>query len=346
MSVFFSRLGLALGTVVLALGTPLLGGCGGSVSRVEPFVPQAIAAFGDESSLILPIANGEAGGRKYGVNALDTTVTPSVLSCAQYPVWTQQVAASFGFAFAECNPSALPTTQTYMGAAAGAKAADVAAQIAAFQSSGHTITSKTLMLVMAGTNDIVQAYADCAAGTISPAQAVAQVWTAGQQLSNAINSIANANGRTVFVTVPDPLLSPRGVTLRADPANCVEAVRAVVRPNLKDANSCAGNGLACTFNAALRTTVVNDGYRIALVTGDERMVSVIGTPPNFGLIDTVTPICTTALPGCDSTTLVTRTDGLAATAANYLWADDLWPGYPFQAQIASLAFTRATSNPF
>ena len=338
MSVSFSRLGGALGTVLLAFGALLLGGCGGSVSRVEPFVPQAIAAFGDESSLILP------GGRKYGVNYLDTTVTPSALTCSQYPVWTQQVAANFGFAFAECNPTNLTTTQTYMGAAAGAKAADVAGQIAAFQAAGHAITSKTLMLVMAGTNDIVQAYADCAAGTISPDQAVAQVWNAGQQLSNAINSIADANGRVIFVTVPDPVRSPRGIG--GSFGLCVESVKAVVRPNLQDANSCAGSGLACTFNAALRTHVANNGYRIALVTGDERMASMITTPGNYGLIDWVSPVCTGALPGCDTTTLASRTDGRVATAANYLWVDDLWPGYPFQAQIASLAFTRATGNPF
>ena len=340
MSVSFSRLGGALGTVLLALSALLLGGCGGSVSRVEPFAPQAIAAFGDESSLILP------DGRKYGVNYRDITVTPSVLTCATYPVWTQQVAANFGFAFAECNPTNLPTSQTYMGAAAGAKAADVAGQIAAFQAAGHAITPKTLMLVMAGTNDIVQAYADCDAGTISPAQAVTQVWNAGLQLSNAINSLVDANGRVVFVTVPDPVFSPRSLT--GGLGGCVTSVLNVNRQIKADHNSCAGQGLACTFNAALRTTIANNGYRVAMVTGDERMKSMagIGQQANYGLIDWVTPVCTTPLPGCDTTTLATRTDGRVATAANYLWVDDLWPGYPFQAQVASLAFTRAIGNPF
>lgn len=342
MSVSFSRLGGALGTVLLALSALLLGGCGGSVSRVEPFAPQAIAAFGDESSLILP------DGRKYGVNYRDITVTPSVLTCATYPVWTQQVAANFGFAFAECNPTNLPTSQTYMGAAAGAKAADVAGQIAAFQAAGHAITPKTLMLVMAGTNDIVQAYADCDAGTISPAQAVTQVWNAGLQLSNAINGIVNANGRVIFVTVPDPVLSPRGRS--GGLGSCVTSVPRVDRQIKEDYNSCGApagfQGLACTFNAALRTAVANNGYQVALVTGDERLGSMIGIPGNYGLIDVITPVCTAALPGCDTTTLASRTDGIVVTATNYLWADDRWPGYPFQAQLANLAFTRATGNPF
>jgi outer membrane lipase/esterase len=47
-----------------ALFAALLGGCGGSSSRVENYVPTRLVAFGDELSLVNP------NGSKYSVTAL------------------------------------------------------------------------------------------------------------------------------------------------------------------------------------------------------------------------------------------------------------------------------------
>jgi hypothetical protein len=323
---------------VLAL---MVSGCGGSVTRVEPFAPQAVVVFGDELSLTQP------DGYRYGINVLDTTTTPATLNCALDLVWSQILASNFGFGFPGC--SAGPTATVL--AQRGATVAGVATQL---QNYTGGFTSKTLIAVMAGMHDIVNTYTDCNAGTITPAGAVEQVKAAGTQLGNLINSMAanGVGGRVVFVTIPDPVLSPKGRSL--DPAvnlgSCVTTVPLVARSG-KDLNSCAGQGLACSFNTAMRTTVVNDGRYVAIVTADELTNLMTTSPGSYGLTNVTDPACDPALSNMDATppvfcTTATLVAGTATNSTLYLWADNLRPGPTLHSRIGAAAVTRAHNNPF
>ncbi|MEX8497812.1 MAG: hypothetical protein AB3X41_10790 [Leptothrix ochracea] len=321
--------------------TLLLSSCGGSVTRVEPFVAQAVVVFGDEWSLTQP------DGYRYGINALDASTTPATLSCALNPVWSQILASNFGFGFPGC--SAGPTATVL--AQPKATVAGVATQV---QNYTGGFTSKTLISVMAGMHDIVNAYADCNAGTITPAGAVEQVKAAGTQLGNLINSMAadGVGGRVVFVTIPDPLMSPKGIS--PDPTvnfgTCVSAIPSVARTG-KDLNSCAGQGLACSFNTALRTTVVNDGRYVAIVTADELTHLMTIAPGTYGLTNITDPACDPALSNmaanppvfCTTSTLVA---GAVANPTLYMWSDNFLPGPIVHSRIGAAAVTRARNNPF
>jgi len=133
----------------LALGgLALLASCGGGTSQVEVFQPLRYFAFGDEDSTL------EANGRKWGVNALDES---GRLACGGEPIWVQQVASAYGFAFAECNPNFVTDTNARMLARAGAKAADVTAQVEAQVAAGG-FRARDLATVMIGANDILELY--------------------------------------------------------------------------------------------------------------------------------------------------------------------------------------------
>ncbi len=324
-------------------------GCGGSVTRVEPFVAQAVVVFGDELSLVRP------DGYRYGVNVLDASTTPPTLNCALNPVWSQVLASNFGFGFPGCATAGAPVA-TVM-AQPGATVAGVATQV---QNYTGGLTSKTLITVMAGLHDIVQAYSDCDAGTITPAGAVEQVKAAGTQLGNLINGMAanGRGGRVIFVTVPDPLLSPKGLSLNAatNLGKCVSSVPSVARSG-RDFNACVvngvGQGLACSFNTALRTTVVNDGRYVAIVTGDELTYLMARAPSNYGLANITDPACDPALSNmsatanppvfCSTSTLVA---GAAANPTLYMWADHLLVGPNVHSRIGVAAVNRARNNPF
>jgi phospholipase/lecithinase/hemolysin len=329
-----------LHALLLAL---LLSSCGGSVTRVEPFVAQAVVVFGDELSLL-----SGPDSYRYGVNVLDTTTTPIKPNCSLNPVWSQVVASNFGFGFPGCKIDAVATVL----AQPGATVANVATQI---QNYTGGFTSKTLITVMAGMHDIVTAYTDCSAGRTNAAGAIEQVKAAGAQLGNLINSMAanGVGGRVVFVTVPDPLLTPQGRGISnagAGFGGCVTAIAAVARSG-KDFNSCDGKGLACSFNTALRTTVVNDGRYVAIVTADELTNLMTTTPGNYGFGNVTDAACDAALSNMDLTPPVfcTTSTLVAGTGGNpllYLWADGLRPGPTWHSRVGSAAVTRARNNPF
>lgn len=326
----------------------LLSSCGGSVTRVEPFVAQAVVVFGDELSLLTDHpTDATKKGYRYGVNFLDTATSPATLNCGIHPVWSQIVASNFGFGLPGCTVGATATVL----AQPGATVAGVATQI---QNYTGGFTNKTLITVMAGMHDIVKAYTDCNVSG-DAAGAIEQVKAAGAQLGNLINSMAanGVGGRVVFVTVPDPLLSPQGRGISnagVGLGRCVTTVPTVTRFG-KDLNSCNGKGLACSFNTALRTTVVNDGRYVAIVTADELTNLMTTTPGNYGFGNVTDPACDAALSNMSATPPVfcTTSTLVAGTGGNpllYLWADDLRPGPTWHSRVGSAAVTRARNNPF
>jgi hypothetical protein len=307
-----------------ALFAALLGGCGGSSSRVENYVPTRLVAFGDELSLVNP------NGSKYTVNALKADGV--TLDCVTYPVWPQVVADGYGMLFPECNPNAIATTVAVMKASVGAKVADVAAAVAAFQATS-VLTPQTLVTLMAGQHDILAAYIAYDAGTLTRAQAKAQVAAVGKTLGTLINSMANqgSGARVLYATPPNLGYSPYAT---AEGTRTADADRATL---LKE--------LTIDFTEGLRLQVLNDGRYTGLITGDELTISM--TDPTKllanGLTNTAEAACTTALPTCTTATLVS---GAAGVGTAYLWADAQHPGVSFQSRVGIAALNRARNNPF
>jgi BarA-like signal transduction histidine kinase len=243
------------------------------------------------------------------------------------------VASGYGLVFPQCNSSGVLTTSAEMKAVAGAKVADVVAAVQAYQ--GTTgFTRATLVTLMAGQNDILAAYADWVAGTLTRAQATAQVAAAGKTLGTLVNTItASGNGgRVLYATPPNIGYSPFAASEVASSGS--EDRRTMLRE------------LTAAFVEAMRLAVTNDGAYAALVTADQLTVSM-ATNANlaaYSLTNNTEAACTvTPLTSCTVATLVS---GAASSGTTYLWADAKVPGPNWQARVGSAALSRARNNPF
>jgi lysophospholipase L1-like esterase len=327
----FARLGRQWLCGAAVVGAGLLASCGGG-GQVDPFTPTRILAFGDELSVI------EADGRKYGINAFKQvtlngvlTDDPTALDCTRNPLWIQTVAATFGLAFDRCLGTATAASGQVL-ARAGHKVADLAAQIAAVQ--GDALGEKDLAVVMLGMNDILELYAQYpAAGR----DLVAEAGARGSALGAQINQLAQRGPAVVVLTAPDLGLTPFALaqnTVTGDPT----------RSTLLKA-------MAEKFNNSMSVALINDGRLIGLVYADIELQNMVKFPTAFGLANVVAAAClnTAPLPGCTSATLVAAdsvTGAAAATAATWLWADNVRLSPAGQARLGVLAAQRARGNPF
>lgn len=297
----------------------IVAACGGGTSQQEPFIAERVFAFGDDSSAL------RADGRRYGVNGLDATT--SVFDCRLEPVWVQVIASYYGFVFAECNvatPAAVP--KAFMRAAAGAKVADVAAQVEAQAAAGR-LRDKDLALVAAGANDVLELYAQYPG--VPEAALITEARLRGERLAAAVNRLVNLGARVIVANLPDMGMSPFA---RAEAA----------------ANAGSGfdrgaliSRLTTAFNEGLGVKVLLDGRFVGLAQMNLRTQSAARSPASFGFSDVSRAVCTVAPPDCTTATLVT-----GATAGTFLWADAtrLAPGG--QGSLATLALERAQRNPF
>jgi phospholipase/lecithinase/hemolysin len=354
-----TRAARTLGATLAVAATLGLAACGGSTSRVENFAPTRMVVFGDELSALGAGLASEPLGSKYGHNAVDTTT--GALVCGSSPLWVQSVAASFGLTFAECGGTA-GSANAVMKAAYGARVSQVAAQFAAFNAT-DVLNPTTLVTVMAGMHDVLDAYSAYDLGSLSRDQALAQASDAGTTLGNLVNRMANngAGGRIVYATMPDLGLSPYAIAEKA-------AHTDIDRQQLL-------TDLSARFNERLRLTVINDGRYVGLVTADELLQFMAKNPGTYGFTDWTSAACVTTkvqfdgsadsdlagiysapfntiypnesderrVIGCSNLTLVS---GAAASNSTYLWADGRRPGAAWQAQLGSAAISRARNNPF
>ncbi|WP_431264899.1 SGNH/GDSL hydrolase family protein [Roseateles chitinivorans] len=303
---------------VLLGATALLAACGGGGEQIDPFRPTRALAFGDETSAI------RSDGTKYTINGTDATT--AVVTCGLNQVWTQQLAGHFGLVFAECNPDKLATPTARMYAAAGAKVADVAAQIDR-QFALDGFNPKDLVTVLAGANDVLELYAQFPAldaGTLgNSAQA------RGEALAAQVNRIVDANGRIILSTVQDMGLSPFAIKEKAAHADTDRAALL--------------SELSRRFNAGMRLKIRNDGHYIGLILTDELMGTMSRYPTLYGATNSIEGAClTTSLPPvCTDKTLVAN-----ATAATHMWASDLLVSPVMHTNMANQAVNRASNNPF
>jgi lysophospholipase L1-like esterase len=314
--------GLAAALVVVTLAA--LASCGGG-GEVEDFKPTRILAFGDEQSVITP------SGRKYTVNAFGQKTEngvlvddPTVIDCTRNPLWIQSVATAFSLAFDRCLGTATAASGQIL-AQPGHKVADFAAQIAAVQ--GASLNELDLALVMLGTNDLLELYAQYLQAPTTRSALIDQARARGAALGNQVNALANSGPAVVVLTVPDLSLSP--FARAADTAAGDTSRSAMLRD------------LTLAFNNRMSVTLINDGRLIGLVYGDIESQNIHAFRLGGVIVNVDNAACATALPDCTPGTLVT-----GATAAGHMWADDLRPGPSVQGRLGALAASRATSNPF
>jgi outer membrane lipase/esterase len=289
--------------------------CGGGGGQVEPFEPTRILALGDETSVIL------SDGRKYTVNALATGGT--ALACETHPVWVQLVADAFELKFPQC-PGTNTAPSGVMLAAAGAKAADIAAQV---DSVAASFTDKDLVTMLVGANDILELYAQYPAR--SEADLAAELRARGRAWGVQVNRVAQAGPAVLLLTVPDMGLTPYAL---AQKAAFTDTDRAALLTRLTN-----------EYNAGMRLEIINDGRLIGLAFADLELQNIVRFPAAFGFANVTDVICLASapLPTCTTQTMVTN-----ANATNWLWADDrhLSPGG--QNRLGLIGALRAKNNPF
>lgn len=300
--------------LVLAAGLGLAA-CGGGTSQYDPFIPGRLLVFGDEYSALTP------NGRNYSVNGV---TTEGNIDCAASPIWVQSLARLYGFSFAECNTTSEPTPKARMLAFAGAKVADVTAQVEAQVAAGG-FRDKDLATVLAGANDILELYGQYP--SLAESTLIAEAGARGQRLARVVNRLVGLGVKVIVSDLPDLGLTPFALNEKALGGSFD---RAALLTRLTSA-----------FNEQLGVSVLLDGRFVGLMQAQLRFQAIGRFPPSFGLTNVTTPVCTVPLPNCTTATLLPE-----ATAAGYLWADEtrLAPGG--QAQLASLAVDRAQRNPF
>jgi outer membrane lipase/esterase len=293
--------------------------CGGGGEQVEKFRPARVLAFGDEASVIDP------DGAKYTVNFVtEATATPPLTrDCVQNPIGVESLAFAYGLPFPQCSGGATNTPSRIL-AVAGAKSADVSTQVDNFLLT-DTFHDNDLVMIMAGTNDMLALLDRTLTGGVSVDQAAAEAEQAGTNLANVVNRVANLGAKVLISTIPDLSLSPDG----CDPAKSATLHRLTQR-----------------YNAKLRTGLINDGHMIGLVLFDESVQAIV----NSGVYNTTDRACDDAhladLRTCTTQTLRTLPDGSKASIATWLWADGTHVGPVGHNALGSIAFTRASNNPF
>lgn len=307
------RIGLAM----LGVAAAILVGCGGGSEPLERFAPKRIMSFGDENMTIT------AQGRKYTVNALDAN---GQFACFSNPIWVQSLASHFGLVFPQCNPENIAAPQGQMFAKPGAKVADVRAQLDVFFSTG-TFNSKDLVAMMAGTNDILELYAQFPA--VSRDSLINGAREAGKQWAAQVNRVAEAGGRVVVPTLPDVGTTPFALKEKASKQDTDRAKL------LTD--------LTTEFNTQFRLNLLNDGRRVGLALADEKLLTAARYPAYAGLSNATDGAClaNVAITNCTTKTLLAD-----SSAETWLWANDLWLSPAGQNLISQDTLTRAVNNPF
>lgn len=301
----------------------LVASCGGG-SRVQNFQPSRLIVFGDETSAIEDV-NGDANGRKYLDNATVSATDPT-LNCKANPNWVQALGSTYGFVFPQCNPGPTPVAAppSRDRAVAGAKVADIPAQIAA-QVAESPFNSTTLVAILVGHNDILAQYA--LYNGSNEAALTATLEASGVALGNIVNDIASTGAKVLIATAMDEGLTPFATAENA------------ANPGSDRAGLLTR--LTARFNATMRATIINDGRMIGLVLNDEYFRTIYLTAGGGGFTNLSTPICTTPLPNCTSLTLAAGTTG-----STFLWADPTHLSSGAHTQLGAVASIRAVNNPF
>ncbi len=311
----------------------MLVSCGGE--SLVAFNPARILVFGDQSSVIT-LEAVPAEGRKYTINAVNADGT---FNCANYPLWIQVLATSYGKGFVECpgpNADASGRILAQAFATAGGDrdfdfAGQVTRQLALPAADGGGIGSDDLVTVLVGVNDVVAAFERYEAGA-SREVVVAQVEQAGVAIVTQVARIVGAGGKVIMSTVPSVALTPYG--------RSKDAVGTALLGFLTER-------LNLTLLNELQNSGNNNGRKIGLIEINPYLSNVVLNAAAYNYVNAKDAACVPpdALT-CTTNTLVSDTVVAANGRITWLWASALELSPAGHAQLGNLASTRSHNQPF
>lgn len=292
----FRRLHTAL---LGGLAAVLLTACGGGGDLVEPFRAQRLFVFGDESNVIVSGSTATRNGLRHTVNL---RLGDGTVDCLANGLWVQRLGRELGFGFPACplpvGEEAAPRGRIL--ATAGSGLAGLEAQISAHLSATPPAAGD-LATIYSGQKDVLDLY-QTSSLLMSDSAKLTAARSAGRRLADQVIRLDALNIRVLFGTLPNQALTPLG---RAEST----AGQALLRDMSEQFNIGAAERLDEARISGTRVGQVDVANRIGLLALD---ADNLGDGGNVSAA-----ACTSALPDCDTTTLVA-----GATATNYLWADD------------------------
>lgn len=267
-------------------------------------------------------------------------------NCAANPLWVQLLASSFGLGFKDqCPSEGASGAVTY--AENGATVATTATQVATHRG---RLGSGTLVTMMAGQNDILNAFALVKAGTLPLASAKAEMTAQGGALAAIVNDIIKTGARVLVVKLPDMGVSP-----------LARENGGVWASTLTE--------LTLAFNNGILNKITNDGTKIGLVnlydyTHYIREANDRGNSYD-NIVNSSVSVCTSATVNQPDGTALSGTStgplyggdpllycnsenksSSVASPGNYFWSDKAHMGVGGHAFLAARAYERADDNPF
>lgn len=146
---------------------------------------------------------------KFEVDAGPTNQRTTVVdyACDVPSTWVQIIARAYGKGYtSQCPQDSRGGAVSH--AALGAKTADVIAQINAHRGE---ITSKTVVTIMVGQNDILEQYAAIQGSTQTEAGAIAELQARAANMAAAVRSVIDQGGKVVLSLTPDLGQTPLAV---------------------------------------------------------------------------------------------------------------------------------------
>lgn len=262
----------------------LVTACGGG-SIVSQFTPDRVVAFGDGFSDM-----GQNGSR-YTVND------------GGQNNWTQYIAARFGLPLAATAAGGLSYATGNARVAAKPDAAGstttltVQEQIDAFLAAGAP-REGDLLLVGAGTSDVIVQVQAVLAGAQTEAQMLEQVGQAGRDLAAQVRRLVSAGARHVVVVGP--------YNLGRSPWALQTGRKALME-------SASGR-----FNDQLLVSMVDLGQNVLFVDAQLYFNLVTGSPANYAFDNATTPVCTSLDAGPGIGTDVGQVNSNLCTTATIL----------------------------
>ena len=295
----------------------LLTACGSSTIE-SALTPGRFVAFGDGFSDV-----GQVGGKRYTVN--DGSVNN----------WTQQVASSYSMALVPTSAGGTSYAQgnariTLKPDAAGQAATPtVTEQVNAFLASGG-VKAGDVVLLGAGTADIVAEAAAVQGGTQTTAQMLAHLDQAGKDLGAQVVRLANAGAQHIVL---------------AGAYNLGRSPWAIANGQVDLLTQASSK-----FNESLLVSLVDQGDKVLYIDTAYYFNLVTASPGSYSFDNATTAVCTSADAGngigtgagqlnsalCTPSTLL---PGVTSTA-KYVFADNVYVTPEAQRLFGTYAYDR------
>ncbi|HEY0823276.1 MAG TPA: SGNH/GDSL hydrolase family protein [Ramlibacter sp.] len=246
----------------------LLAACGGGGSIDSQLVPSRVIAFGDAT------ADVGQGGTRYTVNDNGVNVWTLYAANAFGQPLAPSAAGGLGFATGNARITTLPD-------AAGGSAATVQAQVDAFLASA-AFDANDLVLVSAGTSDVIAEGQAVIEGRITEDQALVNVDRAARDLGAQVRRLVNAGARHVVIAGVRNL----GVTPWA-----LETGRAALLESLSSVSARTGENEPRAFNDRLKIEIADLGASVLYVETASYFMLVANNPGSNGLDNTTGYAC-------------------------------------------------------